>query len=74
MGEMTEPERVAGGGVALSFTVNDDEAMLNSPKVLPPRLERRLLGEPKTPPSVEEIEAKLREANLRRQVLLILEI
>lgn len=67
MEEMTEPERVAGGGVALSFTVNDDKAMLNSPKVLPPRLGRRLLGEPKTPPSVEEIEAKLREANLRRQ-------
>uniref|UniRef100_A0A6N2MNK2 Uncharacterized protein n=1 Tax=Salix viminalis TaxID=40686 RepID=A0A6N2MNK2_SALVM len=67
MEELTEAEKVAGGGLALSFTVNDDEAMLNSPKVLPPRLKRRLLGESKTIPSSEEIEAKLREANLRRQ-------
>ncbi|KAG5233172.1 T-complex [Salix suchowensis] len=67
MEELTEAEKVAGGGLALSFTVNDDEAMLNSPKVLPPRLKRRLLGESKTLPSAEEIEAKLREANLRRQ-------
>ncbi|CAK7344781.1 unnamed protein product [Dovyalis caffra] len=62
---MTEPERI-GGGVALSFAVNDEETMMN-PKDLPPRLKQRLLGEPKTPPSVEEIEAKLREADLRRQ-------
>ncbi|KAJ6383720.1 hypothetical protein OIU78_027083, partial [Salix suchowensis] len=43
------------------------EELTEAEKVLPPRLKRRLLGESKTLPSAEEIEAKLREANLRRQ-------
>ncbi|CAH8376632.1 unnamed protein product [Eruca vesicaria subsp. sativa] len=62
---MTEPERL--GGISLSFPANeDDTAMASSPKTLPRRLRRRLL-EPKSPVSAEEIDSKLRDADLRRQ-------
>lgn len=65
---MTEPERL--GGISLSFPANeDDSATASSPKTLPRRLRRRLL-EPKSPVSAEEIDSKLRDADLRRQVTL----
>ncbi|KDP26977.1 hypothetical protein JCGZ_22197 [Jatropha curcas] len=69
---MTEPERMAGGGVALNFPANDEEtttsSSLSPPLRAPPRrLRRRLLAEPKTPLTAEDIETKFREADLRRQ-------
>lgn len=65
---MTEPERL--GGISLSFPANeDDTATASSPKTIPRRLRRRLL-EPKSPVSAEEIDSKLRDADLRRQVTL----
>lgn len=60
---MTEPERL-GGGISLSFPANEDDT--SSPKTLPRRLRRRLL-EAKSPVSAEEIDSKLRDADLRRQ-------
>lgn len=63
---MAEPERL--GGISLSFPANEeDDVTTPSPKTLPRRLRRRLL-ETKSPVSAEEIDSKLREANLRRQV------
>ncbi|KAF8404280.1 hypothetical protein HHK36_009162 [Tetracentron sinense] len=61
--ELTESEKVPG--IALSFPVTDSES--SSPSKVPRRLRRRLL-ECKSPSTVEEIEAKLKEADLRRQV------
>ncbi|XP_020877082.1 uncharacterized protein LOC9310630 isoform X1 [Arabidopsis lyrata subsp. lyrata] len=62
---MTEPERL--GGISLSFPANEEDTVTTtSPKTLPRRLRRRLL-EPKSPVSAEEIDSKLREADLRRQ-------
>lgn len=58
------------GGVALYFPANDDEpspASSSTPPKLPRRLSRRLM-ESKAPSTAEEIEAKLRKADLRRQV------
>lgn len=57
------PETV---GVAMEFPVVDG-AGLSSPPTLPPRLRRRLTETKASPSSVEEIEAKLRDADLRRQ-------
>ncbi|GAB4844762.1 hypothetical protein Ancab_038151 [Ancistrocladus abbreviatus] len=57
------PERVPG--IALNFPANDSQGP-SSPPRLPRRLRRRLL-EPKSPSTAEEIEAKLREADIRRQ-------
>ncbi|KAD6795456.1 hypothetical protein E3N88_06352 [Mikania micrantha] len=57
------PETV---GVAMEFPVGDG-AGLSSPPTLPPRLRRRLTETKASPSSVEEIEAKLRDADLRRQ-------
>lgn len=54
-------------GVAMEFPVVDG-AGLSSPPTLPPRLRRRLTETKASPSSVEEIEAKLRDADLRRQV------
>lgn len=64
---MAEPDRL--GGISLSFPANEDDINVttSSPKTLPRRLRRRLL-EPKSPVSAEEIDSKLREADLRRQV------
>ncbi|THG16463.1 hypothetical protein TEA_010230 [Camellia sinensis var. sinensis] len=61
--DSSEAGRVAG--VAMEFPATDDTA---SPPRIPPRLQRRL-SESKTssPSTVEEIEAKLRDADLRRQ-------
>ncbi|KVH88592.1 T-complex 11 [Cynara cardunculus var. scolymus] len=56
------------GGVAMEFPVFDG-AELSSPPTVPPRLRRRLTETKSSgsPSSVEEIEAKLRNADLRRQ-------
>lgn len=63
---MTESDRL--GGISLSFPANEeDNVTTSSPKTLPRRLRRRLL-EPKSPVSAEEIDSKLKEADLRRQV------
>lgn len=62
--------RSGGGGIAMEFPVGDDESF-SSPTRLPKRLRRRLLDtEGKSPSTVEEIEAKLRDAERRRQVSL----
>ncbi|CAA7057819.1 unnamed protein product [Microthlaspi erraticum] len=63
---MTEPERL--GGISLSFPANEEDINVttSSPKTLPRRLRRRLL-ESKSPVSAEEIDSKLKEADLRRQ-------
>ncbi|KAI3788928.1 hypothetical protein L2E82_01710 [Cichorium intybus] len=53
-------------GVAMEFPVVDG-AGLSSPPTLPPRLRRRLTETKASPSSVEEIEAKLRDADHRRQ-------
>ncbi|XP_010538930.1 PREDICTED: uncharacterized protein LOC104813107 isoform X2 [Tarenaya hassleriana] len=67
MKSMSEAERLRGG-IAMSIPANEEETVAanSSPKTLPRRLRRRLL-EPKSPVSAEEIDAKLREADLRRQ-------
>ncbi|WJX21890.1 hypothetical protein P8452_11258 [Trifolium repens] len=54
-------------GIMMEFPVGDDESP-SSPVRLPKRLRRRLLDtECKSPSTVEEIEAKLRDAEIRRQ-------
>lgn len=61
----------SGGGIAMEIPVGDEESF-SSPTTLPKRLRRRLRGaECKSPSTVEEIEAKLRDADLRRQVSLL---
>ncbi|KAL7082378.1 hypothetical protein ACP275_14G095200 [Erythranthe tilingii] len=65
---MESPERGSPvAGIAMEFPASDG-VLSCSPPTMPPWLRRRL-SEPKTPtPStVEEIEAKLRDADLRRQ-------
>ena len=65
--EWKESEKVSG--IVLEFPANDNAtSSSSSPPRLPRRLRRRLL-EPRSPCTVEEIEAKLKEADLRRQVL-----
>ncbi|KAJ1419984.1 T-complex 11 [Sesbania bispinosa] len=55
------------GGVVMEFPLGEAESF-SSPPRLPKRLRRRLLdAECKSPSTVEEIEAKLRDADLRRQ-------
>ncbi|KVH93486.1 hypothetical protein Ccrd_004459 [Cynara cardunculus var. scolymus] len=53
-------------GVAMEFPVVDGTGV-SSPPTLPPRLRRRLTETKASPCSFEEIEAKLRDADLRRQ-------
>ncbi|XP_043709314.1 uncharacterized protein LOC122658425 isoform X2 [Telopea speciosissima] len=64
---MTESERVATT-ISLDFPADDSREVCSSssPPKLPKRLRQRLL-ECKSPSTAEEIEAKLREADLRRQ-------
>ncbi|KAJ6700646.1 hypothetical protein OIU74_012070 [Salix koriyanagi] len=67
-GMESSPETgVVLGGIALDFP-ESDTVSFSSPRRIPRKLQKRLL-EAKTPTtsSVEEIEAKLRHANLRRQ-------
>ncbi|KAI4298981.1 hypothetical protein L6164_032483 [Bauhinia variegata] len=64
--ELPSAERVTGG-IALEFPAGNEESFPSPPR-LPRRLLRRLLDvEYKSPSTVEEIEAKLRDADLRRQ-------
>ncbi|KAI8027313.1 T-complex protein 11-like protein 1 [Camellia lanceoleosa] len=58
------PETSRVSGVAMEFPATDDTA---SPPRIPRRLRRRLLETKTSPSTVEEIEAKLRDADLRRQ-------
>nr|KYP63183.1 T-complex protein 11-like protein 1 [Cajanus cajan] len=65
--ELPEGRSGGGGGIAMEFPAGDEESF-SSPTRLPKRLRRRLRGaECKSPSTVEEIEAKLRDADLRRQ-------
>lgn len=67
---MESPEK--GGSVnaiAMDFPAYDDGNTVCSPPMIPPRIRRRLSeNKSYSPASVEEIEAKLRHADLRRQV------
>ncbi|CAL1385557.1 unnamed protein product [Linum trigynum] len=60
-------EKVAPSGIALDFPATDAPASASPPRI-PKRLRKRMM-EAKTSPvsSVQEIEAKLRDAELRRQ-------
>ncbi|KAL1320023.1 hypothetical protein HN51_064781 [Arachis hypogaea] len=65
--ELPEGRVGGGGGIAMEFPTGDEDSF-SSPTRLPKRLRRRLLDtECKSPSTVEEIEAKLRDADLRRQ-------
>ncbi|KAL5789712.1 hypothetical protein ACOSQ2_004600 [Xanthoceras sorbifolium] len=63
-------ETVRGvAAVAMEFPVSDEAApsSFSTPVRVPTRIRKRLSAECKTPSTVEEIEAKLRHADLRRQ-------
>lgn len=61
-------------GIVMEFPVGDEESLSSPPRV-PKRLRQRLLEtECKSPSSVEEIEAKLRDAHLRRQVAFLITV
>ncbi|KAK6915972.1 T-complex 11 [Dillenia turbinata] len=62
--EGLSPEKERSTGISMEIPVT--ESLSDTPR-LPIRLKKRLLTESKSPPSVEEIEAKLRHADLRRQ-------
>ncbi|KAM3377687.1 hypothetical protein P3S68_010100 [Capsicum galapagoense] len=66
--EVESPERGKIGGIAMEIPASDDGATTLSPPRIPQRLLQKL-SEPKTssPSTAEEIEAKLRGADLRRQ-------
>lgn len=64
----TESDSVTG--IALNFPVNDsDTGSLQSAPRLPRRLRRRLLEAKAPSTTAQDIEAKLRDAELRRQVM-----
>ena len=63
--DSSDPATVAG--IAMDFPVSDEAAFVSPPRV-PPRLRRRLV-ESRSPSTAEEIEAKLRDADRRRQVV-----
>lgn len=76
MMESSEGVRPAAG-VAMEFSVSDEKAAETTSfssataTRVPRRLRKRLLAEcSKSPCTVEEIEAKLRHADLRRQVFI----
>ncbi|XP_019171697.1 PREDICTED: uncharacterized protein LOC109167189 [Ipomoea nil] len=58
---------VVAGGVAMEIPASDDGATSLSPPTIPPWLRQKLSEAKTSPPTVEEIEAKLRGADLRRQ-------
>ncbi|KAA8536558.1 hypothetical protein F0562_029036 [Nyssa sinensis] len=60
------PETGSMTGIAMDFPVSD-WTTASSPPRMPRRLRRRLLDSKTSPSTVEEIEAKLRDADLRRQ-------
>ncbi|KAL5856979.1 hypothetical protein ACOSQ3_004437 [Xanthoceras sorbifolium] len=55
----------------MEFPISDEAApsSFSTPVRVPTRIRKRLSAECKTPSTVEEIEAKLRHADLRRQPL-----
>lgn len=57
----------------MEFPAVDGEE-LSSPPSLPPRLRRRLTETKSSPSTAQDIEAKLRHADLRRQVLIIINL
>ncbi|XP_074330115.1 uncharacterized protein LOC141667492 isoform X2 [Apium graveolens] len=63
------PEKgVTVNAIAMDFPVYDHGNTICSPPMIPPRIRRRLSeNKSYSPSSVEEIEAKLRHADLRRQ-------
>lgn len=61
---------VEAGGTVMQFPVAETGSYTWPPRI-PRRLRRRLLVQCRRPCTVEEIEAKLRLADLRRQVSLI---
>nr|GME14309.1 uncharacterized protein LOC109175489 [Ipomoea batatas] len=64
------PESDSVTGIALSFPVNDsDTGCMQSTPRLPRRLRRRLLEAKSPSTTAQDIEAKLRDAELRRQVM-----
>nr|XP_043623306.1 uncharacterized protein LOC122595075 isoform X2 [Erigeron canadensis] len=63
VGVENSPESI---GVAMEFPAVDG-VELSSPPSLPPRLRRRLTETKSSPSSAQDIEAKLRDADLRRQ-------
>lgn len=65
---MDLPELETPAATAFEFPANDGEASSPLSAKLPRRLRRRLSAETKAPSTAEEIDAKLREASLRRQV------
>lgn len=65
---VSSPESGRVPGIALEFPARETISS-TSPKI-PLRLQRRL-EECKTPSTIEEIEAKLRDADVRRQVSLL---
>lgn len=71
MMESVDGGRMVASGIVMEFPVSDGVTVC-SPVKMPPRLRRRL-SETKTsaPSTVEEIEAKLRGADLRRQVFVL---
>ncbi|KAK6945625.1 T-complex 11 [Dillenia turbinata] len=62
--EGLSPDKQRSAGIMMEIPVT--KSLLETPR-LPIRLKKRLSTESKSPPSVEEIEAKLRHADLRRQ-------
>uniref|UniRef100_A0A5B7BA90 T-complex protein 11 n=1 Tax=Davidia involucrata TaxID=16924 RepID=A0A5B7BA90_DAVIN len=60
------PETGRVTGIAMDFPVSDWTTSSSPPRI-PRRLRRRLLDSKTSPSTVEEIEAKLRDADLRRQ-------
>ncbi|KAL5787361.1 hypothetical protein ACOSP7_004310 [Xanthoceras sorbifolium] len=65
-------ETVRGvAAVAMEFPISDEAApsSFSTPVRVPTRIRKRLSAECKTPSTVEEIEAKLRHADLRRQAV-----
>ncbi|XP_059653509.1 uncharacterized protein LOC132300457 [Cornus florida] len=63
---MESPETERMTGIAMDFPASDCTPS-SSPRTMPRRLRRRLLESKSSPSTVEEIEAKLRDADLRRQ-------
>lgn len=72
---METPEK-SPTAIALDFPAREDDgaAPFSWPPRMPTRLRRRLLAEcgNRSPSTVEEIEAKLRDAHLRRQVFTLI--
>ncbi|XP_009613400.1 uncharacterized protein [Nicotiana tomentosiformis] len=65
--EVESPERGKIGGIAMEIPATDGATLLSPPRIPPRILQKLSEPKPKTPSTAEEIEAKLRGADLRRQ-------